>query len=246
MDNATINGDGDGVISKSLANGGTEKIANPPKDTTPATKIITESTAEPIEKPVDKESGSPGETIVAAVPKENPTESTADSAVKPSSPPQTNFTPINGAATKVAAPAKKSTKKSPQVAVTPPKKPSVKPTLAITATSTAQKKPAATTTPVTPTKRAPEPTIIATPEAKRTKVVPTPTTPTPLTIVSRIPSGSASPRPLSIERKVADRRKKLEALRQKRLETAKKQDELEKKLGPYKQRMAEELERLNC
>jgi predicted nucleic acid-binding Zn-ribbon protein len=64
-------------------------------------------------------------------------------------------------------------------------------------------------------------------------------------MIPRVPSGTPSPRPASIERKVAEQRKKLEALGQKRLETAKKQEELDKQMAPYKQRLAEELERLN-
>jgi uncharacterized protein YcbK (DUF882 family) len=50
---------------------------------------------------------------------------------------------------------------------------------------------------------------------------------------------------MSIECKVAEQRKKLEALRLKRLETAKKQEALDKQMEPYKKRMAEELERLH-
>jgi predicted nucleic acid-binding Zn-ribbon protein len=50
---------------------------------------------------------------------------------------------------------------------------------------------------------------------------------------------------MSIERQVTEQRKRLEALRQKRLETAKKQEQLDKQMAPYKQRMAEELDRLN-
>jgi hypothetical protein len=61
-------------------------------------------------------------------------------------------------------------------------------------------------------------------------------------MIPRVPSGTPSPRPASIERKVAEQRKKLEALGQKRLETAKKQEELDKQMAPYKQRLAEELE----
>lgn len=51
---------------------------------------------------------------------------------------------------------------------------------------------------------------------------------------------------MSVERKVAEQRKKLEAIRQVRLETAKKHEALDKKMELYKKRMEEELERLNC
>jgi septal ring factor EnvC (AmiA/AmiB activator) len=82
-------------------------------------------------------------------------------------------------------------------------------------------------------------------DVKQAKVIATPLTPTVPTMIPRVPSGTPSPRPASIERKVAEQRKKLEALGQKRLETAKKQEELDKQMAPYKQRLAEELERLN-
>jgi hypothetical protein len=50
---------------------------------------------------------------------------------------------------------------------------------------------------------------------------------------------------MSIERQLADQRKKLEELRKKRGDTAHKQAVIDKEMIPYKQRMAEELDRLH-
>lgn len=109
-------------------------------------------------------------------------------------------------------------------------------------------KPSTTATPsITPTKRSFPPMNSTIPDIKRAKVtpVPTPTTPTP-TPTSRMPTGSPtpSPRPWSIERKVAEQRKALEAMRQKRTETKLKQARLDEKLKPYQKKIEEELERL--
>lgn len=97
----------------------------------------------------------------------------------------------------------------------------------------------------TPTKRAASPAITTPSDGKRAKPTPVPASNTP-TIVSRIPPGSpiGSPRPLSTERKVAEQRKALEAMRKKRAETATKQTELDAKMKPYQKKMEGELERL--
>ena len=252
IDKAAINGDSDSVISSTTISGDLEKATESSKETsaTAATEQVLAADSEkaankPAEKPAEKEQPTVSDTIVVNLPKDKSTGPTDDSAAKTSGLPQNNFNPINGSAAKITTPAKEPAKKAPQVVITPPKKPVVKPAPITTATATAQKKPPAAKTPITPTKRTAEPTTVTSSEIKRAKIVPSPIAPTTPTIMSRIPPGSPSPRPMSVERKLAEQRKKLEALRQKRLETAKKQEELDKQMEPYKKRMAEELERLN-
>ena len=231
-----------------------EKLASDAKEK-PASEV-TKNTAIAKEKPptetevTEKDTTTTAsDTIAVAIPVSKSAASTNGSAAKLSSPPQTTFKPVSGATTKTITSAKEPGKKSPQVVIPSTKKPATKPAPVPTPAPAAQKKTPAAPTTVTPTKRTAEPTtVVATPEPKRTKVIPTPpvhATPTTPTIVSRIPPGSASPHPMSVERKVAEQRKKLEALRLKRLETAKKQEALDKQMEPYKKRMAEELERLN-
>ena len=160
---------------------------------------------------------------------------TNESAVETSSQPQVAKPFEDGEAEKTALPAKVPAERPTEEGKAPvaAKKP-LAPATTITPT-----------TPTTPIKRPVEVINSATPEVKKAKVTATPFTPTAPTIVSRMPPGTPSPRPVSIERKVAEQRKKLEALLQKRLETAKKQEELDKQMAPYKRRMAEELERIN-
>lgn len=124
----------------------------------------------------------------------------------------------------------------------PLKKAAVKPAPTDTTTSTVLQKPDVPPTPATPLKRAPEGTLTPPPDLKRIKsdVVP-PLTPTQL---FRNAASSQSPRFQSIEAQVAEQRKRLEAARKKRAEMANKKAAIERKLGPYKKRMAEELERL--
>ncbi|KAL6708696.1 hypothetical protein ACN47E_002392 [Coniothyrium glycines] len=88
-------------------------------------------------------------------------------------------------------------------------------------------------------------TNIGTPESKRTKLDVSPLTPISPVKLSRIESSSPCPRPMPIERQVAEQRKRLQELRQKRRATAKKQSTIDKQLSPYKKQMAEELDRLN-
>jgi hypothetical protein len=98
---------------------------------------------------------------------------------------------------------------------------------------------------VAPAKRT-SPTINgATPEPKRMKPTPTPLSPPTQPVVPQIPPRSSTPKTVSIERQLADQQKKLEEMRKKRKETARKQAEIDVQLVPYKQRMAEALDRLN-
>lgn len=122
------------------------------------------------------------------------------------------------------------------------RKDAAKPARIDTTTSTVMKKPINPPTPVTPTKRPPADTLTPPPDLKRIKTDGFP----PLTParLSRQPSASPSPRPLSIEAQVAEQRKQLEAMRKKRAEVARKQAVIDEQMAPYKQRMAEELERL--
>lgn len=84
-------------------------------------------------------------------------------------------------------------------------------------------------------------------DTKRTKVDTTATESPAPPIMPRTgtPSGSPGSRTISIERQLAEQRKRMEELRNKRQLTAKKQEKLDEQLLPYKQRMAEELDRLN-
>ncbi|KAF1914952.1 hypothetical protein BDU57DRAFT_308819 [Ampelomyces quisqualis] len=219
-------------------------------------------------KPIDKVRLSADDTIVVDTSKSKPTATVSNGATKTSSLPQTGAKPTGGTVTKTAplieklsiasvatsAPTtaippahtlvKGSTKKKHQAVVPSTKKPSTTP---ITTAPITQEKLATPVPSMMPTKRTGEPTNGTNPNIKRAKITPTLPTPTPApttTSTFRIHPGTPSPRPFSIERKVAEQRKKLEAIRQKRLETAKKQEELDKKMEPYKKRMAEELERL--
>ncbi|KAH7073005.1 hypothetical protein BKA63DRAFT_567585 [Paraphoma chrysanthemicola] len=197
------------------------------------------------EKVVEKEPSTVNATTSGALSKDKVNGYVGDSVAKASSPPSTDIVSTHTNSTESSVAPKEPAKKSPQVVIPAPKKPINKPVPIVTTTPAAKKKPVAPSAPITPTKRTAEVANGTTPEIKRTKVTIALSTPTNLTSVSRIPPGSPSPRPMSIERKVAEQRKKLEELRLKRLETAKKQDELDQKMAPYKQRMAEELERLN-
>lgn len=101
--------------------------------------------------------------------------------------------------------------------------------------------------PVTSTSPIKRPIALAadTSELKRAKIGMAPTTSSIPITVSRNISGSSSQDPLSIERQVTEQRMKLLALRKKRVETAKKQTTIDDRLKPFKQRMAEELKKLN-
>jgi hypothetical protein len=85
----------------------------------------------------------------------------------------------------------------------------------------------------------------ATPEPKRMKPTPTPLSPSTQPVVPQTPPRTSTPKTVSIERQLADQQKKLEEMRKKRKETARKQAEVDVQLVPYKQRMAEALDRLN-
>lgn len=124
----------------------------------------------------------------------------------------------------------------------PLKKAASKPAPIETTTSSVLQRPIVPPAPATPSKRAPEGTLTPPPDMKRIKsdVVPT-LTPKQ---VPRILTSSPSPRTLSIEAQVAEKRKLLEAARKKRADMAMKKAAVDEKLAPYKQRMAEELERL--
>ncbi|KZM20962.1 uncharacterized protein EKO05_0008450 [Ascochyta rabiei] len=126
--------------------------------------------------------------------------------------------------------------------VPPFRKTTARPALLDTTTSTLLKKPMAVLSPVTPVKRAPGGTLTPPPNVKRIKtdLVP-PSTPT---MPARLSSVSPSPRAMSIEAQVAEQRKRLEATRKKRAEMAAKKAVIDERMAPYKQRMTDELERL--
>ncbi|KAH5259740.1 hypothetical protein HBI71_114180 [Parastagonospora nodorum] len=195
-------------------------------------------------KPATKEDPVTSDTIAVIGPKRKTTSTKEGGAAKPAGLPQKVAKPANGNAKKPASSVKTAGKKEPQVVI-PPKKSPVVPVNTVPTSPSTPKRPAPEA-PVTPEDQVHVGLIDGSKShSKRPKFTPSPLTPTSTTIVPRIPSGTSSPRLMSVERKVAEQRKKLEAIRQMRLETAKKQEVLDKKMEPHKKRMEEELERLN-
>jgi hypothetical protein len=186
------------------------------------------------------------DTIAVVVADGKPTTSTTDSAVKASSLPEAHLKPMNGTTTKSASLGAQITKKDPKDAISPrANRPGGKPVPIGDATQSSPKKPENTVNTSSPTKRAAEMADPITSENKRQKSINTPPPHLSPTDVARNFLSTQSPRPATLELKVAEQRKKLQATQQKRLETAKKQEALDKKMEPHKQRLAEELERLN-
>jgi len=195
--------------------------------------------------------GSGGEKVTAKI-AAAPSVPVADMIAKVSSLPGTGTKPANVHPDKSVAVAKETvtnpspsplaTAKKPPQSNTPAKKQVAKPASISTSTVNGQKKPGTPTPAVVSAKRPSSTTNgITPPEPKRTMLTPTPTLPIAQPVVPR----SSTPKTLSIERQLADQRKKLEDMRKMRMETAKKQAEIDEQMGPYKQRMAEELDRLN-
>jgi hypothetical protein len=205
----------------------------------------TEAVEKSIKKAEQKEHTVTNDTIAVATPKGTPTPATNDSAAKASSLSGASSMSAKGATTKPGPLTTPITKRNPQVVIPGANRPGGKPTRIGDTILITPKKTGTTTPPITPTKRAAESTDPSTPENKRPKSVVTSNLHLSPATMARIAPSTPSPRPASIELKVAEQRKKLQAVRQKRLETAKKQEELDKKMEPYKKRMAEELERLN-
>jgi hypothetical protein len=207
--------------------------------------VATDAVENPVEKPKDREQDGLNDTIVVALPKGNHNATNNDSAAKPSSLLQASSNPANGTTTKSAFLATLITKMHPQIVIPPPNRHHGMPTPIGDTAQVTQQKVSSAIPPITPAKRTAESTDPTTPENKRQKSVTIPPLHLSPDTMSRIPPGTPSPRPAPIELKIAEQRKKLQAIRQKRFETAKKQDELDKRMEPYKKRMAEELERLN-
>jgi hypothetical protein len=128
---------------------------------------------------------------------------------------------------------------------TPTKKPAAKPKPIVTSSQPAQsaqkKMIPVSTTPTTLTKRPADTASNHSPDLKRTKVTISPSKP-----MSAPQNTLASPKPhsMSIELQVAEQRKRLDIMRKKRQDMAQKQITLDKEIAPYKQRMFEELEKL--
>ncbi|KAH7391789.1 hypothetical protein BKA66DRAFT_487980 [Pyrenochaeta sp. MPI-SDFR-AT-0127] len=117
-------------------------------------------------------------------------------------------------------------------------KPASKPTTSI------QIAPPSSNTTVAVTKRSNAFDLSTSPEPKRAKIVIAPPAPSILTTVPQLHTIPSTLSPMPIERQVAEQRMKLHVLREKRLETARKQSTIDKQLEPFQQRMMEELERL--
>lgn len=97
-------------------------------------------------------------------------------------------------------------------------------------------------TPVTPVKRALEGTLTPPLDSKRIKTDVPPHTPG---FLSRSSSASPGTRSLSVEAQIAEKRKQLAEMHTKRVHMAKQQADIDRRLAPHQQAMAEELERLN-
>jgi hypothetical protein len=222
-----------------------EKVKTTVKE--PAGKPVEqEETAvkEAAKKPATKEDPVISDTIAVTGPKRKTTSSKEGGATKPAGLTQKVAKPASANAKKSASSVKAVGKKEPQVVISPKRSPVV-PVNTVPTSSSTPKRPAPEA-PVTPEDQVYVGLIDgSTSHSKRPKFTPSPFTPTSTAILPRMPSGTSSPRLMSVERKVAEQRKKLEAIRQMRLETAKKQEVLDKKMEPYKKRMEEELERLN-
>jgi hypothetical protein len=206
----------------------------------------TESAEKPANKPVESEQAASSDTIAMVVADGKPTTSTTDSAVKASSLPEAKLKPTNGTTTKSASLGAQIVNKDPKDAILQrSNRPGGKPAPIGNATQSTPKQPETTVNTSSPIKRAAETTDSITLENKRQKSNNTPPPHLSPTTVARKFLSTPSPRPATLELKVAEQRKKLQATQQKRLETAKKQEALDKKMEPHKQRLAEELERLN-
>jgi hypothetical protein len=252
-DRTVTNDDADSALLPSTLNSKTNRISIIPKDKNVTGIAQISATKKTVGRPVGnltkssakKTQPTASDKIIVASPMNKPVASVDDSIVKGSSLHSSDTNVINGTTMNVMAPTKDTIKKVFQVLIQPTEEPSTKPASIACMTPITPKKPAEATPPVTPTKRVPEPMNDTTPDIKRTKITTTLPVPTIPTKVSCIPPSTPSPRPISVERKVAEQRKKLEVLRQKRFETAQKQQELDKKMAPFRERMAKELERLN-
>jgi hypothetical protein len=252
IENSSTNGKTDNVDSKSHDDGKIDRFNHSSKDSPLTNKdqktlhTAKQSTSDHlIIESAKGEQFLANSTLDVASAKEAAMGIASDSAVKSSGLPPSGVKSVSDVAMVSLVPGKNAIVKNTQSVIAPIKKPPIKPASIITTTQIIQNQPATTTPPATPTKRIADPTNSIPVEIKRAKPFDDPSTPTTPKIESRVSPGAPSPRPLSIERKVADQRKKLEAMRQKRLETAKKQEELDRKMEPFKKRMAEELERLN-
>ncbi|KAI4618604.1 hypothetical protein J4E80_005206 [Alternaria sp. BMP 0032] len=169
----------------------------------------------------------------------------ADMIAKVSSLPESSTKPANAHAEKSVSVAKATTKQPPQTPITPANKAAAKPAATTINTTNGQKKSDTPPVAVVSAKRSSTTTNGLTPEPKRAKSVPTPVqTSLPPSTLPSVPR-SSTPKTVSIERQLADQRKKLDDMRKKRMETAKKQAEIDAQMGPFKERMAEELDRLN-
>ena len=188
--------------------------------------------------------GSGGEKVTEKI-AAAPSVPVADMIAKVSSLPESSTKPANAHAEKSVSVAKATTKQPPQTPITPANKAAAKPAPATINPTNGQKKSDTPPVAVVPGKRSSTTTNGMTPEPKRAKSVPTPVqTSLPPSTLPSVPR-SSTPKTVSIERQLADQRKKLDDMRKKRMETAKKQAEIDAQMGPFKERMAEELDRLN-
>jgi hypothetical protein len=223
-------------------NAGGKIVTNGAHKSTAATESVEKS----IEKPVEKAQAGSNDTIAVALPKGSASATTKDSAAKTSSLTETSSKPTIGTTTQVASSATQLIKKDPKVVIPlRTNRPASKPVPISDSTQITPKNPDSTILPITPSKRPIEATSPINPENKRQKSLTTPPPHLSPTSLARRFATTPSPRPISLEQKVAEKRKQLLTLRQKRLETAKKQDELDRKMEPHKQRLVEELERLD-
>ncbi|KAF2134308.1 hypothetical protein P153DRAFT_428111 [Dothidotthia symphoricarpi CBS 119687] len=249
-DKDAVKGETDGVVTTSImdndsskvpetsTNGNIEKTANKP-----IKPVATKSFKNPVKKLLTKDQPTISGTASTIPADKKTTGSADDGTIEASSliDTDTDTKLTNGNAASEPAQVKDVLQKVPELPVTPVKKPVVKPAPIVTTPAVVQEKSLTPPTPITPAKRPAELANDAKPELKRTKVTAASAVPT---IVPQVASSSPSPRPMTMERKLADQRKRLAEVRQKRQQMAQKQATIEEQMTPYKQRMTEELERL--
>ena len=125
------------------------------------------------------------------------------------------------------------------------KKPIKKPSPISTTVASDETQTQALKKPLTPTKRPSASTNDHVLDPKRAKMTTSRETPSYTRLNSQHTTSSPSPAPLSIDRQVAEQRKRLEELRKRRKQVAEKQTNIDKEMEPFMKRMAEESERLN-
>jgi hypothetical protein len=222
------------------------KPSTPARSAKPGLKVRVKKALDSLETDKDAptiSTGNDGDKVVDKI-AVTPPEPAANSIAKLSNLPGLEAKSAISHPERPAVAAEETVRKPPQSPITQGKKPVERPA-PISGITSMGKKPDTPPVAAIPTKRQIRTTNSATSEPKRTKAVLTPPALLVEPVVSSTLLRSPTPKPMSIERQLADQRKKLEELRKKRSDTAHKQAVIDKEMIPYKQRMAEELDRLH-